>query len=203
MWWMINLRRWLAPLALLAALGFAAPAMAQFTESYNFLKAVREKDARKAIEIIDKPGNTVINTRDSDTGEAAIHIAAKRADASWVGFLLQKGANANARDREGNTPLMLATQARWGEGVQLFIQLKAQLDLQNRLGETALQIAVRNRDSSAAKMLADAGASPDINDSTGISARALAEGDPRAAAIGRIFKDMPVRKPRPAQGPSL
>ena len=193
-----------AALAMAAAtLMVATPAAAQFTDSYNFIKAVKDKDGAKAQEILDKPGTTIVNTRDSDTGDTGLHIAVKRGDAAWVGFLLQKGASANARDRDGNTPLMIAAQTRWTDGVQIFVQIKAQIDVQNRLGETALMKAVQGRDANMAKLLIDAGANPDLSDNSGISARALAEGDPRATQIAKLFKDLPVRKPRPAQGPSL
>ena len=202
-WMMTALRQWLL-LAMTMLIGVAAPAAAQFSDSYNFLKAVRDKDGAKAKEIMEKPGSgTIVNNRDNDTGETGLHIATRRADSAWVGFLLQAGANADARDREGNTPLMLATQVRWSDGVQIYVSVKAQLNLQNRLGETALQKAVQIRDSSIVKTLLDAGANPDISDNSGTSARALAAGDPRAALVARLFKDVPVKSTRPAQGPSL
>jgi ankyrin repeat protein len=200
---MRSIRAVLAHVVMLAVMAMSVPAAAQFSDSYNFLKAVKDKDGGKATEILDKPGNTVINTRDADTGETALHIVTKRGDATWVGFLLQKGASPNSRDREGNTPLMLAAQSRWAEGVGIFLIVRSQVDLQNRLGETALQKAVQNRDSVIAKALIDAGASPDLTDNSGTSARALAENDPRASAIAKLFKDVPTRKARPAQGPSL
>lgn len=192
-----------AAAALLMVAGTAGPAAAQFSESYNFLKAVKDKDGAKATEILDKPGNTVVNTRDNDTGDTALHIATRRSDASWVGFLLQKGASANSRDRDGNTPVMVAAQTRWAEGVQIYVAIKSQLDLQNRIGETALQKAVQNRDTGIAKMLIDGGANPDITDSSGRSARSMAESDPRAAPIAKMFAQVPVRKARQTQGPSL
>lgn len=197
--WMMTVRQVVVMLAILVA----APAAAQFSDSYNFLKAVKEKDGGKAQELLKKQGNTLINTRDGDTGETGLHIATRRSDLAWVGFLLQAGANANSRDREGNTPLMLAAQSRWGEGARVFILIKAQLDVQNRLGETALQKAVQNRDSDTVKALLDAGASADVSDNSGTTARMLAETDPRASAIARLLKDVPVRKPRAVQGPSL
>jgi hypothetical protein len=200
--WMIAAGRAFGLMMAATLISVSSPAAAQFSDSYNFIKAVKDKDAPKAKEYLDKPGTTVVTTRDSDTGDTALHIVTRRSDAPWVGFLLQNGANANARDREGNTPLMLATQVRWTEGVKIFIAVRAQIDLQNRLGETALQKAVQNRDSFTAKALIEAGANPDITDNSGSSPRMLAEADPRAAAVARLFKDVPVRKARPVQGPS-
>jgi len=189
--------------AMLIAFAAGSPAAAQFSESYNFLKAVREKDGGKATEFLSKPGNTIVNTRDGDTGDTALHIVTRRSDASWMGFLIQKGANINAKDSAGDTPLIIAAISRFSEGADILMRIKAQVDIQNRLGETALIKAVQNRDATIAKLLLDAGASPDISDSTGASARSTAAADPRAASIARLMKDVPVRAAKPLQGPSL
>lgn len=190
-------------MAAMLMLALASPAAAQFSDSYNFIKAVRDRDVNKAIELADKPGTTIVNVRDGDSGEAAIHIVAKRADLGWLGLLYQKGANLNLKDRDGNTPLILASISRWSEGVATLIRLKAQVNAQNRLGETALLKAVQARDTDGAKLLIDAGANPDIADNSGISARSAAESDPRAAAIAKLLKDIPVKAPSRMQGPSL
>lgn len=180
----------------------SVPAMAQFSETYNFIKAVKDKDRSKAHEYIDKPGTTIINSHDSDTGDTALHIVVKRTDTGWLADLLQAGANPNSRDNSGNTPLMLASLSRFSEGVRILLLVRAQVNLQNRLGETALLKAVQNRDAFTAKMLIDAGANPDLSDNSGATARSVAELDPRAAAIARLLKDLPVKKARAVQGPS-
>jgi ankyrin repeat protein len=190
-------------LGLALAVVLAGPALAQFSDSYNFLKAVKDKDVAKVNEYADKPGTTVVNTRDADTGEAAIHMVTRRGDLGWVGLIVQKGGNINLKDGQGNTPLILATIARWAEGVGLYVRLKAQVNAQNRLGETALLKAVQNRDSIIAKALLDAGANPDLADNSGVTARSAAEADPRAAAIARLLKDVPVRQNKAVQGPQL
>lgn len=187
----------------LLALTLAGPAAAQFSDSYNFLKAVRDREVNKAIEMADKPGTTVVNTRDADTGEAAVHIVTRRGDLGWLGLLYQKGANLNVKDREGNTPLILAAITRWSEGASTLIRLKAQVNAQNRLGETALLKVVQARDLALAKALIEAGANPDIADNSGISPRIAADNDPRGAAIAKLFKDIPAKPSGRMQGPSL
>jgi ankyrin repeat protein len=186
-----------------AMLVLASPVAAQFSDSYNFLKAVRDKDVNTVIELADKPGTTIVNTRDGNSGEAAIHIVTRRSDLGWLGLLYQKGANLNLKDRDGNTPLILASLTRWQEGVSTLIRLKAQVNAQNRLGETAVLKAVQSRDLPMVKALIEAGANPDIADNSGTSARSAAEGDPRAATIAKLFKDVPVKAMGKAQGPSL
>lgn len=190
-------------IGVIMSLALAGPAAAQFSDSYNFLKAVRDRDVNAAIEMADKPGTTVVNTRDSDTGEAAVHIVTRRADLGWLGLLYQKGANLNMKDREGNTPLILAAISRWNEGASTLIRLKAQVNAQNRLGETALLKAVQARDLSLTKALIDAGANPDIADNSGTSPRIAAENDARAVAIAKLFKDIPAKPGGRVQGPSL
>ena len=100
-----------AGLILPVGAGVVAPAaQAQFSDSYNFLKAVRDRKGDEAEKFLAAPGTVIINTRDNSTGETALHIVIQRRDASWLGYLLQKGANPNLADKKGTTPLMLATQ---------------------------------------------------------------------------------------------
>ena len=57
-------------------------------------------------------------------------------------LLLQSGANIEAKDKNGNTPLMRA--ASWGrtENVKLLLDRGAKIDARNSHGDTALTIAL-------------------------------------------------------------
>ena len=186
-----------------ASLAFAGvPAAAQFSETYNFIKAVKDKDAAKATSILDVPGNTIVNTRDGDSNDAAIHIVVRRSDIAWLGFLLQHGADPNIRDRAGNTPLLLATVGNFTDGVQVLLVVHARVDLKNNIGETPLIKAVQLRNVGIAKQLLDAGADPDLADSAaGYSARDYALQDPRGGPLAKLLKETPRRKAAAVQGP--
>jgi ankyrin repeat protein len=155
-----------AGLILPVASGVVAPAaMAQFSDSYNFLKAVKDRKGEDAEKLLAEPGSVIINTRDITSGETALHIVIQRRDSAWLGYLLQKGANPNLADKKGTTPLMLATQLGYVEGIDVLTRRKAQVDQSNRAGETALILAVQLRNTEAVRALLKAGANPDKTDS--------------------------------------
>ncbi len=190
-------------LALVAVMAPVA-AQAQFSESYNFLKAVRDRDGDKVTAAINKPGSgaVLINTRDSATGEGALHIVTKRRDVTWLSFLLSKGANPDMRDSGGNTALMISAQLGFAEGLSLLIDRRAQVDLANSSGETPLIRAVQNRDIATVRTLLAAGANPAKADtSSGLSARQYAERDLRSAAIVKAI-DEAKPKPKAKVGPN-
>ena len=172
----------LAPLAV--ALLVPTAAQAQFSDNYNFLKAVKDKDGEKATDLLQKPGSTVVNSRDVSTGETALHIVVARRDATWLSFMLAKGANPNLADNNGNTPLMAAVQGRFEEGVRLLLTNGAQVDKVNGSGETPLIRAVQLRDVALVRLLVAQGASPDRRDSiAGMSARDYADRDNRTPGL--------------------
>ncbi len=187
----------------LAATLFPALASAQFSESYNFLKSVRDRDGTKATEIISKPGSVIIDTRDNATGETGLHIVTKARDLAWLGFLLSRGARPDIRDTGGNTPLMLAAQLGFIEGAQALILKRASIDLPNNAGETPLIRAVQLRNAPMVRFLLTEGANPNKTDSlAGLSARDYASRDRRAAAILKIFDEAKPKKAAKAAGPS-
>jgi ankyrin repeat protein len=201
---MIRIRQLAIATAAVAMLS-AAPAPAQFTESYKFLKAVRDGDGAKVQEALDAPGTTIVNTKDYTSGEAALHIVVKRRDSTWLGFLLGKGAQPDVRDGQGNTPLALAAQLGWAEGVQQLITRRAKVDIENAQGETPLILAVHNRDLVTARLLLAAGANPNKADRiAGKSARDYATEDRRSAALLKIIDEAKPAKPAAKMsGPTL
>ena len=183
------------------------PAVAQIkgSASYEFLQAVRDDKGQQVMDILAKPGTRIINTTDPDTGEGALHIVVKRGDAKYVRyFLAQDGVDPNLRDRQGNTPMLLAVQYGFDDLVPVLIAGKANPNLGNAGGDTPLILAVQKRDASLVRTLLDAGANPDQQDiRAGKSARDYAKEDTRSTIIAKMFDALPKKPRRAVSGPTL
>lgn len=192
------------PVFAAALLALALPVAAQqFSESYNFLKAVREQDGNKVTDMLNQPGQTIVNARD-DKGEAAIHIVTKRRDRTYLNFILARGGNVNLQDGAGNSPLMLAVEANWPEGVALLLARRASINLANNGGETPLIRAVQRRDAEMVRTLLTNKADPDQRDRlAGMNARDYAARDTRSPVIAQLLKDAPGVQKRAVSGPSF
>lgn len=192
-------------LPVIAALMAATPASAQFSDSFNFLKAVRERDGAKATEFLSRPGSVIVDTRDGSTGETALHIVTRARDLNWLTFLLARDAKPDMRDGRGNTSLMIASQIGFIEGAQQLLKYRAAVDLPNSAGETPLITAVQNRNAAMVRLLLLAGANPNKADSSaGLSAKDYASRDRRSAAILKIIEETkPAKNTGGATGPKL
>lgn len=169
---MVAPRKAISALLLAGGLLLAAPVAAQlYSEGYQFLKAVEDKDGAAVTEMLETPGATVVNARDLSNGRSGLHIVADRRDLTWIGFLLQNGANPNVRDNRGRTPLVVATQRGFVDGVEALVEGGAQVDIADETGETPLISAVHARNTAMMRVLLEAGANPDRRDNSGRSAR--------------------------------
>lgn len=183
-----------------------APAQAQqFSDGFTFLKAVKDRDGEKATNLIVAPGSgaVVINVKESNTGNGALHILTRDRDMTWLTFLLAKGAKANLQNNRGITPLFLAAQLGWIEGADQLLKYGATVDLPNNQGETPLIMAVHNRDVAMVRLLLGRGADPKRTDSAaGYSALDYAKQDGRAAAIVKLL-EVPQAPAKAVAGPRL
>lgn len=185
------------------ALFAPGPAVAQFSDAYKFLEAVKKKDGVKATELLNQPGSTVILARDITSGETALHLVTQRRDSVWIRFLIERGANPNMRDKHGVTPLVLATRLGFVEGLQLLIDAGARVDEANDAGETPLISAVHRRDTEMMRILLKAGANPDRADNSGRSARDYATLD-GGSLLGEIERNAkPGGEAGPVYGPTF
>jgi ankyrin repeat protein len=140
-------------------------------DGYKFLEAVKKREGDEVTRFLDEPGSVLVNSRDITSGETALHIVTQRRDPVWLRFLLSKGANPNLADKNGTTPLQLAVQLGFAEGVEILADRGAAVDVPNSTGETPLIAAVHRRDSGLVKLLIEKGASPDRADNSGRTAR--------------------------------
>ena len=178
-----NSAKAIAAMGMAWAAAMAAPAHAQFSAGYEFLKAVDDRDGQAVTEALSEPGSTVINARDITSGRTALHIVVERRDTTWLQFLLQEGANPNLRDSRGIVPLERAVALRFYDGVEILVKSGANLNETDETGATPLITATLMRDEAMAKTLLGAGADPDKADSTGRSARDYASSDGRVNPV--------------------
>ena len=89
--------------------------------------------------------------------DAAWELAVKRGDGGAVRALLHRGADVDARDRHGQTALMLAAHAGHREVVETLIGHGANLNATAKFGLSALMLAVVAGHTEIARRLARAG----------------------------------------------
>jgi ankyrin repeat protein len=84
--------------------------------------------------------------------------AALTDDVATIDRLLESGADVDARDRYGQTALMLAAPRGHEAAVRRLIEAGADLDVTAKYGLSALMLAVVNHQGAVARALAAAGA---------------------------------------------
>lgn len=96
-----------------------------------------------------------VNTIDISTPfrMTALHMAAFYWNFGIVSLLLEAGANINAGDRDGWTPLHWAAQNDRAEAVALFLEAGADVDAVDRKGWTALKWAKIRKSTAAESIL--------------------------------------------------
>lgn len=187
------------------ALTVVPAAAQQFSDGYEFLKAIRDSDGSKVNKFLLDRSLRIVNTKDRGSGEGALHIVARRSDALYLRALLQADdVNPNLQDGRGNTALMVAVGQNWAEGVGILIRYRANVNLANSAGETPLIRAVQMHNVDIVRQLLDAKADPDRADyGSGKSARDYAREATRWPAIAKMLADAPKGGKAAGAGPKL
>ena len=95
--------------------------------------------------------------------------AAERGCVDLIRRLLAEGAPVDARDRFGNTALVIAARAGEDDAVKLLLAAGSDVNFQNLAGDTPMLGAVTADRWRTAKLLLDAGADPDLVNRRGVS----------------------------------
>ena len=200
----INRKLTLALAAMLcAAVALPGPALAQFSDSYKFLEAVRKRNDEDLQKLFEKGGPNLVNTRDQTSLDTGLHIATRAKNLRYVNFLIAAGANVNMRNAAGETPLVIASNLGFIEAVPSLIAAGARIDESNSTGETPLITAVHNRNIALMRLLLQAGADPDRTDNSGRSARDYAKLDVKSETLLAEIKASAKPKAKPGQGPQI
>jgi ankyrin repeat protein len=161
----------------------AGPVLAQ-TDT-RLVEAVKRGD-RNAAAVLARAGG--VNGIEAD-GTTALHWAVRNGDADTARLLLERGANASARNRYGVTPLSLA--ATNGDAALIRRLLVAGADPNTTVteGQTVLMVAARTGRPEAIEALVEAGADVNARESwMGETALMWAAADNHADAVRALVK---------------
>jgi len=107
-------------------------------------------------------------------GDTALHLAAgcRRGEASalpLIRLLLESGADVEARNSSGQTPLLYSSYAGFQRAVELLLDKGATFRYQDRNGRTPLHYAAREGQAAVVELLLGKGADPALKDGQGLT----------------------------------
>ena len=111
------------------------------TSEMNLYEAIRDNDARKVKSIIRKNNNIINNTREYGS---PLLLSAECGFTEILKILLKHGANPNAADSNGWTPLISACHFNHLDSVMVLLESNCNPNVQCLLGNSALHAAARN-----------------------------------------------------------
>jgi len=134
---------------------------AEINATVGFLTPLYSANAMPVIELLVSKG-AAINTNNRQN---ALHKACRVGDLEVATFLVNKGADVNAKASAGNTPLTYALQHGHAEVVRLLVANGADVNAKNANGQTPLGRAIRMDDKAAVELLVANGANTEASPS--------------------------------------
>jgi ankyrin repeat protein len=137
----------------------------------------------------------------SDMDQDALAVMAGRGLCRRAEELLKEGANPDARDRNGKTPLGFASMRGHDDVVQTLLRYGAKVNLGDRTGTPPLCWAVAKGHDVVAETLLRYGADKDLKDDDGNTARDWAKKGGHASIVKML--DAAAVEEGPQHGPSV
>ena len=187
----------MAGFLLFAVVNRPEAALAQFSPTFDFLKALNKNDYAGGKSKLMQGAN--VNAKNDD-GIPALIMATDMGEPAMVKFLLEQGAHVDEPvQATGETALMHAASAGDKLTAGVLLYYKANVDEQDKHGETALIKAARSGHSDMVKLLLEVGADIDLQDYTGQSALDHVQ-NTRQRAIERMLVDAQAKRDAAAKG---
>lgn len=131
-------------------------------------------------------------------GMTALMIAVYRSP-QFVPAMLEKGADINLMDKDGETALVRAVINNRTEIAKDLLAMGANPNVQNRLGATPLNFASALGNTDLVRALLDKGANPTLKDEKGRTAQSIAA-ERKYTEIVSILREAEVKKKEKANG---
>ena len=126
------------------------------TSSGDLIQALKGKDENGALILIG--GGADVNVTDEEYGASALHWAILNGYKLISGLLIEKGANINARTKNGATPVYAAASSGRREILELLIARGADLNAKDEQGVSPLKVAASNGYKAVVELLKAKGA---------------------------------------------
>jgi len=156
--------------------------MSNWRNSWNprrraFIAGLIFKEEEESVSILrsERLGLIVdLNAVNRMMGEPALVVASRKGQTKAIKLLIEKGADVNAKDDEGNTALMWTSFHGNTEIAKLLIEKAADINAKDNEGKTALMWASFYGKTETAELLIEKGADINIKDNEGDTALMVA-----------------------------
>ncbi|WP_053332722.1 ankyrin repeat domain-containing protein [Candidatus Jidaibacter acanthamoebae] len=162
----------------------------EYTSQNNFNAADTQQDLITAIKDANEEAAKQLLEQDGSTYSEYIKSKALRLTVQFnmaeiANILIIKGADINATDSSGNTPLIFAAESGDISSMQLLLSKGAYVNAQNRKGNTALMLAIN---AEVVELLMKNGADINIENNTNRTALNIAIENEKTAIIELLIK---------------